>query len=323
MPEQGQGAEAANDPQRIRRKRKRRRSKHEENPWEQEPPEEVVEQSDRGRLVWQLVAGTVVFAVMVIWVALTFREKPKTQVPGPVDQAAGSGQEQADKPESPGETDGQPWYDSDEIKAVCRAFLEAGSVDDLLDHVRNRDELEEVIRRYYSENSWEAPGMRDCSITASLNQNDIKAAVASVATKRSGKKQLFICETKDGLKVDWESWVGHSEMAWQDIMKEKPTRPVMVRAVLSHVDYYNMEFRDDRRWKSYRLVSADGEHVLYAYIDMQDQRQARWIEIISRIGLGEFFVTLTIRYPEGSASHNQVMIGDWITDGWFQPLNRP
>lgn len=64
-------------------------------------------------------------------------------------------------------------------------------------------------------------------------------------------KQMDFIDGADGLKVDWESWVGWSEMPWDDFLKIKATEPKLVRVMLKWVDYYNFDFSDEKKWRVY------------------------------------------------------------------------
>ena len=52
-------------------------------------------------------------------------------------------------------------------------------------------------------------------------------------------------DTPQGLKVDWESWAGWSEISWEKFLSMKPVSEHVFRVTLSAVDYYNFGFADE------------------------------------------------------------------------------
>jgi hypothetical protein len=86
--------------------------------------------------------------------------------------------------------------------------------------------------------------------------------------------------------------------------------------MLKWVDYYNFDFKDEKAWRAYRLVSPDGEHLLFGYAlrnSLLDQ-QLRPNEPGATVA-----VTLKIRFPKGDSSEKQVIIEEQVADGWVIP----
>jgi hypothetical protein len=105
-------------------------------------------------------------------------------------------------------------------------------------------------------------------------------------------------------------------MSWEDLKKSRPTKPVLLRVVVSDVSYYNFDFTDEARWSSYRLESSDGEQSLYAYVPRAGVLDAR---LKSLDGVKERLFTVKAHYPEDAPSESQVIIDEIMTDGWLIP----
>jgi len=84
------------------------------------------------------------------------------------------------------------------------------------------------------------------------------------------------------------------------------------------VDYYNFEFSDERKWQSYQLRSPDGQHVVYGYVkrDSSADKELRPAEKNS----GNL-VTVSLKFPVGETSKNQVLIEQILADGWVEGAN--
>ena len=99
--------------------------------------------------------------------------------------------------------------------------------------VRNRAVAEARIRAFYPDGKIEAPGMlavqrgrRDWSPRASSIR-----FLSSPATRR--KKSLAFVDTPEGLKIDWESWAGWSEIPWEKFLAAKPVDGQVFRVILA------------------------------------------------------------------------------------------
>jgi hypothetical protein len=198
---------------------------------------------------------------------------------------------------------------------IAEAFLNATSVDQILPLVRDGERIKAKILAHYPDGVIVPTGLSKFNATGRVSYKDSFAAV-TILTPDFDRKQLAFVDGADGLKIDWESWVGWSEMPWDKLIESRPARPVLVRAMLKWVEYYNFAFADESKWRSYRLVSPDGEQTLYGYVDrnsLLDQRLRPGEQSTS------VAVTLKIRFPEDGENGDQVVIEEYVSDGWVIP----
>ncbi|MEO7098882.1 MAG: hypothetical protein ABI162_05940, partial [Luteolibacter sp.] len=85
-------------------------------------------------------------------------------------------------------------------------------------------------------------------------------------------------------------------------------------------DYYNFDFNDDMKWQSYRLVSPDGEHAIYGYVEKSSLLDGR---IRPNADVKSTPLMLSLKFPPGSTSSNQVLIDQFITEGWVEEKETP
>jgi len=198
---------------------------------------------------------------------------------------------------------------------IAEAFLTATSIDQILPLVRDRERLKPHILAFYPDGKIEPSGLAKFNSTGRVSYKDSFASF-SIQTPDFRTKQLAFVDGADGLKVDWESWVGWSEMPWDKLIESRPTRPVLIRATLKWIEYYNFDFSEESKWRSFRLVSPDGEYALYGYAErnsLLDQR-LRPSEKTASVA-----VTLQIRFPKDGEARNQAVIEDYVADGWVVP----
>lgn len=304
------------------RRRKGRRVHGGGQEWERAKGPAVVSRRDQGRpLASWIVVGTVVLVlvlvVLLVLQATTVR-KADWVVADHTPALPHVKEQTGEKPLSS--------FDPAEWEQRCRSFLDARTMDELLPLVRHRDRLESIIRSHHQRYPLQAPGLHSLVMEPPVERGGEKVATVSIVTKSYDSIRLHLCETSSGVKVDWESWVGSCEMPWEDLMKEKPTSPKWVRAFVSPSNYYNMDFLDEVRWRCYRLRAADRERWIFGYLDSSAPSQRALIDRMDQAGAvddAEIPMTLKICYPDHAPSNHQVIIVDWLTEGWFVSENKP
>lgn len=298
---------AEEDPHR-RRKRKSRRG--EGHTWDSSSGRRGARRGERRQMMWMLVGGSTALVLIVGGVLAAMFGGSPAEAPAPALPvvSAGGG---AKAPENAITVRGDAEF-LRLAEPMAKAFLEARTVDDLLPLVRNPERAAERIRRAHPDGTLDAPGMAAFNIDLDvIRQGNISSV--RVRTRDFSESYLSFVETAGGPKIDWESWAGWSEVPWDDFLTEKPAAPRLFRAVLSDVDYYNMAFRDESKWRSYRLESPDGLTSIYGYAERDSVTDAR-LRPSPDVKRANF--TLRLRFPEGAESRNQVMIEGVLGDGW-------
>lgn len=196
---------------------------------------------------------------------------------------------------------------------LARAFLAASTIEQILPFVRNPDDTRLKILNLYPDGKFEASGMTQFNLRYDIVRQGSALSVLIMTSNQREEEMTFI-DTDDGLKVDWDSWVRWSELSWQDFSATKPEREMLFRVVFSEVDYYNFGFNDEQEWRSYLLVSPDGEHTLYGYVLRESQ-----LDYLLRLppDITQAARTLMLKFPSKEIdSRNQVLITEWLADGW-------
>lgn len=200
-----------------------------------------------------------------------------------------------------------------EVAPMVRRFLEASSVEEVLAVVDDPLDVAAKLQREFPEGVISPLGFTGFSPNAGVVYGEGFVAVM-VLTGDGEKRRMYFTEGGEGLKIDWESWVGWSELGWGEILKEKPTEPVLVRVLCEAVRFYGSAFKDEGEWVSYRLISPDGKDTLYGYA----KRGGVVDEELGAVGRGgAVAVTLRIRFPEGAVSAAQVEVDELLGFGWF------
>lgn len=206
-----------------------------------------------------------------------------------------------------------------EMEPLARKFMEATTVEEILPLVRHPADSEARIRSFYPEGKIQAPGILQFNTTGSPSIRG-KLFLIAVRTVNQEDKALAFFETAQGMKIDWENWVGWSDISWEKFLASKPTTGHVFRVTLAPVDYYNFGFSDESKWQSYRMESADHEHAVYGYVERSSvlDRRIRPAPEIPSINL-----MLSLKFPEGATKDSQVLIDGYVADGWVEGVESP
>ena len=273
---------------------------------------------DLNRMRWMLVAGVVLLGLIISGVVVMMKTAPSD------DLVASGATNSGDTNLPPAGTlpsgNGQPTKRSDasilvEAESIAKDFLNARTIEELLPLVRNPDRARPRMEREYPANIVPATGMAEFNPGKVLMHLNPGVEV-NVRTRSFEVRPLALVETPDGLRVDWESWVEWSDMPWTEFLDTKPTVPQAFRVVAKKVEYYNFEFSNDSKWRSFRLESRKGDQTMYGYVERGSELEAR-IQIPPEKKKAQLI--LKVRFPVGAPiTSNQVLIEDVVQDGWLQ-----
>lgn len=267
-------------------------------------------------MVWMVIGGATLFSVIVAGVVVAMLGGDEPEAPRPVPAPVATEASEPVPQPVPEKNDATLLA---EAEPVVRKFLEATRIEDMLPLVRNPEVAESRMRRHYPGGTIQAPGLAAFNTASQLSRLGPIISVR-VSTRDYDSKSVAFFDTPEGIKIDWESWAGWSEMPWEEFLASKPTSPKVFRVKLSEVHYFNFAFSDEEKWRSYRLESPDGEHVVFGYAE-------RGTVLDSRLRLSpdekNLALTLALKFPENPPAGNQVIIGKFITDGWVVETGEP
>lgn len=203
-----------------------------------------------------------------------------------------------------------------EIETVAKSFLTAPTVEEALRHVRDPEETAPKLNAWLAGKTYAAPGFREL-VGDSVSNRDTTGEVFTVNV-RTGDfelREIVVIGTEGNLKVDWESWVGWSEMPWEEFQQKRPVEGKWFRVELSRVQYYNFDFKDDSEWVSYRLISPDGISSLYGYVPRLSPLDEK-IRPVDQNGKDKLL--LKLKFPPDASSNNQVIIEAVAGQNWVE-----
>lgn len=290
-----------------------------------EQPQNIGEGGDWGRenhgaMRWILWTGAgVVVLVILVMAMLPTINAPNTIRPdmtGPVAIA-----EQEDNPQHIAALN-QILNRQPEALRIYRNFLAAAHSDELIPLIRDisgvRDALRERWHPYRIPSQWElAP---DTGWSVMVLEGHSCGLLTGLLPDNS--KFLAYFTADDGrLLLDWKATTGYGTALFRDLEKGLGDGSE-IRGSVSIIEYYTPQFPEET-YQSYRLVSPDGNSLIWCYADRNStacpilSRKLKAGPIIDKAEDSEKFTLSLERGPEGSQPNQwhiqQLLQTDWVS----------
>ncbi|NJM38129.1 MAG: hypothetical protein HC845_09895 [Akkermansiaceae bacterium] len=201
------------------------------------------------------------------------------------------------------------------VEPLVRKFLSAKTVDEILPLVRNPQVAESRIKNFYPEGKMIPFELAQYNLPGTADSADEVVSIY-VRDRDFKDREIALIATPEGYKIDWESWIGWSEISVSDFMAKKPENPKTFRVTLSEVKYYNFDFTDDSKWTSYRIGFPNQES-LYGYVEKDSILHQR---IKLQEGQKQQKVILSLKYPPEASRNDQVLVHDLLSIGWVDQM---
>lgn len=313
-------------PQKTRKRRKRDRAE-DSFTWEKESDPRLVRKGRRKNKppIFMIVTLSIITGGLLAWFYVTEVKKDSPidseTIEAPVAIAPPKPQKQNDS--GIGKLDAE----SDVISAqfitaaeeIAGKFLSAQSVEELRGLVRDPDTTIPRIMKLHPDGKIDMGGLDAFNTTDEFMKSGEFITVA-VRTKSYEERTMIFADTADGIRIDWESWVGWCEMGWEEFMNTKPTTGTLFRVKLNKSHYYNFNFSDESKWKSYALFSHDENNRMYGYVEQGSQTA---LDLDDTTKSGDRYFVLSLKFPNNADSNNQVIIERVISDGWILHATPP
>jgi len=204
---------------------------------------------------------------------------------------------------------------SEQLWETIQNFCTAPTASDLLPFIRDPRRVGPKLIKYYNaENPWvplalgEKPNLSDLEVHRDF-------IVLNLPLKDYTTIPLGLEKTKEGFLVDWESFTGYCELPWPELRQKRPRTPVLVRAVISPTEYFNLDFPSATTHRSYRISDLHSDHVLYGYVPMDGPADLQIKKTL--LDAPSVHVVLRVRYPLNSTNDRQLEITEVLEKGWI------
>jgi hypothetical protein len=151
-----------------------------------------------------------------------------------------------------------------------------------------------------------------------LGRGEQRAIVMQFEQEGLLREAVLLEQEDGGYRLDWEAYVGHSDLPWDVLRESRPEEAVVLRCYLLPDEYYNFGFGDAERWACFRLDSPDNHYAVYGYVERGSELERRLRDTLP-LGGGARPASLEVAYPEGGGrAGNQVEIIELLGSGWSE-----
>ena len=214
----------------------------------------------------------------------------------------------------------------EEVSGVIKNFLEAKTVDELVGYVRRPERVGPLLRQYYGIHTYEPWQYKALPASNELmhHKKYIVAVIQLDAEDDSigaieQSRIIALEQTEDGFKVDWESWVGYSEISWELFKSQRMTDPYEFRALVGRDNYYNFKYQDFMDWRCYQIRDPEEEYRFWGYVGANSEVDKALQRALLRTPYT--YAVVRLRYPTGNpldVDGRQVEIVELIEEGWVK-----
>lgn len=215
-----------------------------------------------------------------------------------------------------------------EMETLCREFVAADSVEDLLPLVRDRERVEPLIRDYYAEKPVESGKFEKVSARIPVEVNRRIFWLLSYRTMDSSEpKQILVEQSEQGVVMDWESHVAYQPKDPSEFVSKRWETPVPFRVYVENSGeraFYGYEFSDYKEYRGYKIMFRDRERYLWGYVKVGSELDKKMQSLfksgrnLSPGNRNQAPAMLELRYPEDSMSERCVHIEALLSDSWVQ-----
>lgn len=215
-------------------------------------------------------------------------------------------------------------HDLTKARAALTGFMKAANVERRLPFIADRALIESRVRGYY-EKTGDAPvayakiGAEEIVGNGAVSEHDVTLADGGVL-------RASVVRTPDGAYlVDWPSFVAEGEMDWAELMSQKVSQPVMLRATVEPGDYFSGDFSDSKWLLCVKLTypARSASPPIFAYVERQSVL-GREIDYWLKLGEGQAMpMTVRVKYPPVALADNQVWLSELVAPGWLLRAGQP
>ena len=202
------------------------------------------------------------------------------------------------------------------VSEALENFLNSEDLETKINLSRSSNRVSELMRNHYKNNNDGPIAYRRISLAGEEGTGIIDGFyIIKVSFPDFSILPVVLALEENKIVVDWESFVGYSEMTPKEFISNKPEEPKLFRLHANSDDYFNFQFSEEEYRCLYLRNPEDTESV-YGYIKRGSVADGQ-LSRIAESGQSIRFLTLKLRYPKKIGGNNQTIIDEIVTSGWL------
>jgi hypothetical protein len=217
---------------------------------------------------------------------------------------------------------------SPEVLSLCvrvvSQYRQAKTWQEKLPFVKDPNRVEPLMQDFYEGQKMTDPDSGKLNGSQRFRFHGVEVITLFYDSSRStGRVDVALMQDASGQwQLDWESYVGYSELGWTRFKQERPTTAKLLRCFASLGDYWNFEFSDESKYLSVHMLSPDGLTSLHGFCE-KDSSLGREVATVLTDSTAKRHVTLRLAYPPSAESDHCVKIIGLAAERWLiEPKGR-
>ena len=205
-----------------------------------------------------------------------------------------------------------------QAKELQKQFWAATKWEDKLPLVAESERVRPLMKDFYEDQKNTDPVAGNANHQAHFKLNNTEVLLFSYSSPRPGGTldMALVATEKGKFSIDWESYVGASEVSWSAFKRERGNTPKLFRVFANQDDYYNYEFTDEKRFLAFHLSSPDGFYFVKGYCE-RTSTIGRTLTALFTSGAPRMALTLRLAFPEKALSDHCVQIVGVVANRWL------
>ena len=203
---------------------------------------------------------------------------------------------------------------------ALKSFLDAKDVKSRIQYCRDSQRVQPLMESYYSKHDSGPISYRRFSTVGDAETGPLQGFYLLKISFPDFSIQPVVMGLENGkMVIDWESFVGYSEMSLSEFINNKPKEPRMFRLHARPDDYFNFQF-NEKEYRCLYLRNPTDTKSVYGYIKKGEEVDEK-LSRIAESGKSINFIIVNLQYPDEPGGKTQVIINDIIASGWLLNQN--
>ncbi len=207
-----------------------------------------------------------------------------------------------------------------QLNDTMQNYWQAKTWQEKLAFVRDAERTAPLMQDFYEVQNQRDPVSGRLEGSLQFRYNGVEITTLSYASTRvNGKVEVALLKDATGAwKMDWESYTGYSQMAWDAFKKTRPSTSKLFRTFAGPGEYWNFEFADEAKYLSVHLLSPDGLVSLHGFCERGSSLGQEVASVIARTP-GKQPLIFRLAFPENAESDHCVRILGLVAERWLMP----
>ena len=209
-----------------------------------------------------------------------------------------------------------------QASACIRDYYSASQISEKLKYVRHPQRVRALMEEYYKQHSIVTDEFHQFEKYGALEIEKVPFVYARVQMKSGVSKDVLLEQMADeSFKLDWETEVHYQPISWDAFIRQRPSKPHVMRVAVKPDSFYVYGFRDSSKYDCYQLTAMNSDRYVFGYVvkgsELSIQLRQFFMRVKNLSKISPEPMMLELRFPEASAQGDCVHIDRLVAPRWF------